>query len=228
MWALIPMKPVSLAKGRLGALLHVTERRLLAIAMLQDVLAKAVDCAAFERVAVVTADPEVARLLRSERVGIIDEHYPRGLSEAVEYGSAHAMSAGARSVAVLSADIPTLCGRELSELIGNETQAVTIATDRHGRGSNALVLTPPDVIRPRYGTDSLRAHRAAAACHGISVRTLRLRGLALDIDEPDDVAEFLTGRTHCRSRILLESWHIADRLRSLRPTYERSANGGLP
>jgi 2-phospho-L-lactate guanylyltransferase (CobY/MobA/RfbA family) len=58
--------------------------------------------------------------------------------------------------------------------------------DRHGRGTNALYLAPPDAIDVRFGGDSHDAHVAAAIDAGIAV--VELDGpLSVDVDTPDDL-----------------------------------------
>jgi 2-phospho-L-lactate guanylyltransferase len=58
--------------------------------------------------------------------------------------------------------------------------------DRHGRGTNALLLAPPDVIDVRFGGDSRAAHAGAAAAAGASL--IELGGeLALDLDTAEDL-----------------------------------------
>ena len=60
--------------------------------------------------------------------------------------------------------------------------------DRHGTGTNALVLSPPDAIEPSFGPDSLERHVAAAEAAGVPHRVEEVPGLALDVDTPDDLA----------------------------------------
>jgi 2-phospho-L-lactate guanylyltransferase len=63
---------------------------------------------------------------------------------------------------------------------------VAIVGDRHGRGTNALLLAPPDVIDVHFGGDSRDAHTAAAGAAG--ARLVELDGpLTEDLDTPDDL-----------------------------------------
>jgi len=65
-------------------------------------------------------------------------------------------------------------------------RAVVLVTDRHGRGTNALVLRPPDVIPFAFGGDSRVAHAALAAAAGATY--VEVPGpLRLDLDTPDDL-----------------------------------------
>ena len=63
---------------------------------------------------------------------------------------------------------------------------VVLVPDRHGTGTNALVLRPPDVIDFAFGPNSREAHRRAAAAAGAAY--LEVTGpLAIDIDTPADL-----------------------------------------
>jgi 2-phospho-L-lactate guanylyltransferase len=69
--------------------------------------------------------------------------------------------------------------------------AVLIVPDRHGTGTNALVLSPPDAIEPSFGPGSFARHMAAAERAGVPHRAEVVRTLALDVDTPADLAELV-------------------------------------
>ena len=63
---------------------------------------------------------------------------------------------------------------------------VAIVPDRHDRGTNALLLRPPDVIDFRFGGDSRTPTSRPAA--SAEARVELLDGpLTLDIDTPEDL-----------------------------------------
>ncbi len=64
---------------------------------------------------------------------------------------------------------------------------VAIVPDRHGTGTNALALSPPDAIEPSFGEGSCARHVAAAREAGVPFNVEELRSLALDLDTPADV-----------------------------------------
>ena len=66
------------------------------------------------------------------------------------------------------------------------TPSVVLAPDRHGRGTNALLLDPPDVIDPAFGGDSRAGHAWLAS--SADAAFVEVPGvLALDVDTPDDL-----------------------------------------
>jgi 2-phospho-L-lactate guanylyltransferase len=69
-----------------------------------------------------------------------------------------------------------------------QSDAALIGADRHGSGTNALLLTPPDAIEPGFGPDSFERHRLRASEVGASWQVESPAGLALDVDTPEDLA----------------------------------------
>ncbi len=91
----------------------------------------------------------------------------------------------------------------MDELLAHPARApsVLVVPDRHGTGTNALLLTPPDSIPPSFGPGSCERHLALAQARGVKAEVVRLPSLALDVDTPEDL-EALAGlstraqRTH--------------------------------
>jgi 2-phospho-L-lactate guanylyltransferase len=88
----------------------------------------------------------------------------------------------------LPGDCPLLDPRELDSLLSATGERhVAVVPDRHGTGTNALVLSPPDAIRPAFGEGSRERHVAAAREAGIPFFVEEVDSLALDLDTPADV-----------------------------------------
>ena len=66
---------------------------------------------------------------------------------------------------------------------------VAIVPDRHGTGTNALLLAPSDVIAPSFGPGSFDRHVAAARAAGVEYAVARIPALMFDVDTPDDLAD---------------------------------------
>jgi 2-phospho-L-lactate guanylyltransferase len=62
-----------------------------------------------------------------------------------------------------------------------------VVPDRHGSGTNALVLTPPDVLAPAFGPGSRERHVQRAQEHGVPVEVVDVPTLGLDVDTLDDL-----------------------------------------
>jgi 2-phospho-L-lactate guanylyltransferase len=108
-----------------------------------------------------------------------------------------AAGAEATAVVVLPVDLPGITARDIDLLVeaarialrdAPERPVVVLVPDRHGTGTNALLLSPPDAIGFRFGDGSRAAHAAAAQARGASY--VELGGpLTFDVDTPDDLLE---------------------------------------
>jgi 2-phospho-L-lactate/phosphoenolpyruvate guanylyltransferase len=183
-WLCVLARDPSAAKTRLSGVLGQGARADLAIAMLQDVLAAATEVP-FARRVVVTESELVSTFARAAGA---ESYYVSagGTNEAASAATLAATDGGAARVLLLAADLPYLLASDL-ELLLREDAHVVIAPDRHHRGTNALLLAPPSVIQPAFGADSFRAHRERAREASSVARIVTSRGLAIDVDERDDL-----------------------------------------
>jgi 2-phospho-L-lactate guanylyltransferase len=206
MWALLPLKDFVQAKQRLSGTLTVSERRGLFHAMVEDVLTVLAAHPSFERIVVVSDDP--AAHLLAEHFGIDcwseRDLAASGLNAVVAAalqkmaGLTHARSQLV-SAMVIHGDLPLLGAQELDilidkhrDLMNDHPSAVTIATDRHGRGSNILVCNPVEPPSLAYGPGSCEAHYAAASAMALPAQILALQGISQDIDIREDLQHLLS------------------------------------
>jgi 2-phospho-L-lactate guanylyltransferase len=198
-FAVLPVKSFSRAKQRLGS--AIAERPRLADAMVGDVLEALGSVAAIERIVVVTAEPLAARAAAAADAELVHDPREAGQSAAATLGVDAAMRAGAERVLLVPGDCPTLDPEEVETLLAR-TAPVVIVPDRHGSGTNALLLTPPDVLEPSFGTGSFARHAALARTE---VKVAQVPSLGLDVDTPGDLAALLARAGGApRTRALLE------------------------
>jgi 2-phospho-L-lactate/phosphoenolpyruvate guanylyltransferase len=205
--AVIPVKPLALALGRLAAALDAPGRRALQAAMLADVLAACRGTAGLGPLLVVTVDPAAAALARAGGAQVVADHAPpRGMNAAVLRGLAAAEAAGAAAALVLTADLPLARADDLAALLAAAPvgPGVTIAPSRDGTGTNALLLRPLWALRPQLGPGSLARHSAGAAAAGLALALVERPRLALDLDTPADLAAFCAGAPGGASGALCE------------------------
>jgi 2-phospho-L-lactate guanylyltransferase len=186
--AVIPVKRFRDAKQRLSPGIEAGRRRALAAAMLEDVLGAVAEARVVERTIVVTGDPQAQEIAAANSVEVLPDPDDQGHIVAALAGATRAEAEGATCVALLPGDCPLLDPRELERLLtGIPGQYVAIVPDRHGTGTNALVLSPPDAIRPAFGEGSRDRHVSAAREAGIPFAVEELDSLALDLDTPADI-----------------------------------------
>jgi len=182
----IPVRTFEGAKSRLGAVLDAEERRDLVERLLRRTVAAALATPGVTEVLVVSPDPEV--LAVASAAGAVPLlQLSRGLNPALQEARA---AIRADRILVVPGDIPAVTAGDLAAVIAAGDAAgapgVILAPDRHGRGTNALLLAPPDVIDPAFGGDSRAAHAWLAS--SADAAYAEVSGvLSLDIDTADDL-----------------------------------------
>lgn len=186
--AILPVKRFGAAKSRLAAGIDDERRAALAAAMLMDTLEAIGAARTIERTIVVTAEPRAAKIAAMTGAEVVADRADESHSEAALAGIAAAEARGAGCVALLPIDCPLLEPRELDRLLtGVPERYVAVVPDRHGTGTNALVLAPPGAIEPAFGEGSCARHVAAAREAGVPYGVEELPSLGLDLDTPADV-----------------------------------------
>lgn len=186
---LLPVKRLDRAKRRL--LPHVTEEQRLAIAraLLEDALDLCTSASMFEWW-VVSEDEEVRGLAEGRGFRLATDP-GTGLNPALEAGIAETIAAGADSVTIIPVDVPLAWAGDLQDIHDTgATSEIVVVPSRDG-GTNALYLSPGDVLSPRFGEFSFKAHIAEAERLGKRCTMLALPRLELDIDTIEDVDAYL-------------------------------------
>ncbi|MFN8202100.1 MAG: 2-phospho-L-lactate guanylyltransferase [Solirubrobacteraceae bacterium] len=185
--AILPVKGFGRAKSRLRAAVPDGPRAGLAEAMVSDVLRALRAVGGLDGVIVVTGEPAAADLARGAGAEVVHDADEAGQSAAALLGIDRAVRRGAARVLLVPGDCPALDPGEVAELL-TAPEDVVIVPDRHGTGTNALLLRPPRAITPAFGPGSRARHEAAAVAAGVRFTVCELPSLGLDADTPDDLA----------------------------------------
>ncbi len=211
-FAVLPVKAPSNAKQRLSGLLSSAERTALARAMYEEVLAvlMAAKNAArgIDQVVVATSDEPTAHRARRAGALVFEEQEQLGHSHSANAAARRAMALGARTVLLLPIDVPLVQRAEIEELAAAASRfGAVIVPSFDGTGTNALALTPPDLMDAGFGPNSFVRHLERARATGATVEVLRPPGLVLDIDTPEDAAELLARAPQSKiAKLLLASY----------------------
>jgi len=195
--ALVPVKDLWQAKQRLAGLLSAAERRALCLAMLEDVLGALRAARRLDGILVFSPDEDALAMSRRLGVAAVREPRGRGQSEAVAAALPLCQANGATTLLTIPVDTPLLTGEDIDALIAfwHEVAlpppSAVIVPSSDGTGTNALLLTPPDALPPRFGPDSFARHVHEAEQRNVVHRRFVLPRLGLDIDSPADLAAFL-------------------------------------
>ena len=182
----IPVRAFEDAKSRLGAVLDPEERRDLVERLLRRTVAAALATEGVGDVVVVSPDPAVLSVAEAAGARPVEQR-SRGLNPALQEARG---AIDADRLLVLPADLPGVDVSALTALLvagdAAGSPSVVLAPDRHGRGTNALLLDPPDVIDPAFGVSSRSGHAwLASSADAAFVEVAEV--LALDVDTPDDL-----------------------------------------
>jgi 2-phospho-L-lactate guanylyltransferase len=215
--AVVPVKDASQAKQRLAGILSSTQRRDLALAMLEDVLTTLASVPELADILVVTADPAASTIAARHGARVSGDGARDGHTGAVA-AAARQLAAAGRAMLELPGDIPLVEARDIRRLLAvhDRAPAFTIVPARDDQGSNAVLCSPADAVPLRFGESSFLPHLAAAKACGIEPKVVRLPRIALDIDTPDDLALFLAAPAGTRARTLLDRWRASldDRIKA--------------
>jgi 2-phospho-L-lactate/phosphoenolpyruvate guanylyltransferase len=187
--AIIPVGALDGAKSRLGAVLDAEERLELTIGLARRTIAAAVAARRIHEVLVITPDDAVRELALELGARPILQR-DSGLNHGVIAARDEATAAGAAAILILPIDLPDVTPEAIDavarQLQDRDRPLVAIVPDRHGRGTNALLIAPPEAIDVCFGGDSAIAHESAA--RAVGARLVVLGGpLALDLDTPEDL-----------------------------------------
>jgi 2-phospho-L-lactate guanylyltransferase len=187
--AILPIKTLDAAKQRLAQELDPSPRRALVEAMFSDVLVALRRAKLIDQMLVVSKDHGAQRIAGGYGAMVADDE-DDGHNGAAARGIARALELGMDRALLIPGDCPLLDPTEIDDLIARPVQSpsVLIVPDRHGTGTNALLLTPPDAMAPSFGLGSHDRHTRHAAAAGITAETVEVPSLALDIDTPEDLA----------------------------------------
>ena len=213
-WAVLPIKETALAKQRLGDAVPAALRPRLALAMAEDVLSALAAARGLDGIAVVTVDPAAEKLARHHGAEVISEGAREGQTAAVSAAARALARAGRAAMLAIPGDVPLITAEEVRRLVeAHDRVPDFIITPAHdGRGSNAILCAPPQLVPLQFGDDSFRPHVEAAKRAGLEPKIIPLPGIGLDIDNERDLAAFLRipSRTRARALLLAERQNTDD------------------
>ena len=190
-WAAVPVKEFAGAKQRLSSLLTPEQREALAAAMLEDVLAT-LAAAPLAGIMVNTLDPVATELARRYGARVVTDDARGGHTGAVT-AMARILAAEGHDMLTVPGDIPRVTAAEIAAVVEAHRPApsLTIVPAHDELGSNAMLCSPPLVMPFRFGDNSFFPHLATARALGIEPTIVKLPGIGLDIDQPEDVQALL-------------------------------------
>jgi 2-phospho-L-lactate guanylyltransferase len=201
--AILPVKRFALAKQRLEPALGRGSRQALAAAMFADVLGALRHSTLIDAVILVSSEPVVRDTAADQGILLLDDVAEQGQSQATLTGLARASALGYERALLVPGDTPLIDPLELDNLIANSALGemdVVIVPDRHGEGTNSLLMDPAGTFQPQFGPGSRELHEAQARKRGLKHSVEQVPSLLRDIDTPDDLAELRRAFDQQRAR----------------------------
>ena len=189
-FAVLPVKHFAQGKTRLAKDIGTGTRRALVEAMVTDVLIALRRSQRIDQTLVVTGESAMEAIAHGYDAATVLDPRDDSHSAAATLGVREAIARGASRVLLVPGDCPALDPKEIDLLLAEAPPAhpdVVIIPDRHGTGTNGLLLSPGDVIAPSFGPGSCKRHVAAAEEVGASVRIDEVASLVLDVDTLADL-----------------------------------------
>lgn len=200
--AILPIKHFDVAKQRLLPGMSPGQRRLLVEAMLSDVLVALRRAAMLDATLAVTSDGSAQRIAGAYGA-LLTSDQGEGHNRAANQGIRYALERGFERVLLVPGDCPVLDPVEVDALLEHRVtgKSALVIPDRHGTGTNALLLSPPDSLLPSFGPGSCQRHLDHAAATGVHCELAEVPTLALDVDTPEDLDQLRTrlSGTHGRA-----------------------------
>jgi 2-phospho-L-lactate guanylyltransferase len=210
--AVVPLKNLKSAKSRLGGILSEEERQGLVVEMLRDVLKALKDSLPITKIFVVADTPLFDHL----GVETIVETKNRGYDEAIIEALNDNRVNRSISMLILPADLPLITSDELGILVTQHSKrGLRIAGARDGDGTNALLMTPPNLLDTKFGKGSFERHKKEAMNNAAPVEVINLPGFAFDVDTEQDLIDFIKIESDTNTYRFLDESGVIDRLINL-------------
>jgi 2-phospho-L-lactate guanylyltransferase len=189
LWAIVPVKPLRRGKSRLAGMLTEDERTALNQELLERTLKVLSGLKELSQVLVVSRDPHALTIARNHGAKTVQEDGQPHLNTALARATVMAQVQATHGILVLPADLPLLTADDVRALIDRAAKppVVVIAPDRHGKGTNALLMVPPGQIEYDFGEGSFQKHCDRATKSGARLEIVNLPSLGLDLDVPEDL-----------------------------------------
>ena len=210
---LVPIKNTNTAKQRLASVLDQSARTKLAQAMLHDVLTALHNWESRPAVGIVTSDLFAANLAEEYGFEVIPDPENPGETGAIEIATQLCVERGEDNTLVIPADIPLIQPWEFDEIMRRAPQQGSVLVPAgDGRGTNAAFRRPANLFPLRFGNDSFKPHHAAALAAGKPCVVLSLPGIAVDVDNPEDLHQLISLPGETRAQKLAREYADAGML----------------
>lgn len=189
LWAIVPVKPLRRGKSRLSKVLSEEERTALNNHLLVNTLKTLSTVSEIDSILVVSRDPAALTVSREFGARTVLEDGSPELNTALKRAAIVAKAYTINEIMVVPADLPLLTREVVEDFLrhAGSPPEIIISPDRRKDGTNALYISPADLIQFSYGPGSFQKHMQLAAQSNARVEVVDSFVLGLDLDLPEDL-----------------------------------------
>jgi len=163
-WAVLPVKRYSVGKSRLRELFSETELAELNRQLFESTFTKIQHSSGIDRILVVSRENQALEWCEAQGGMALVEDEPSSLNLAIIKAQGYVHRHGGERIVILPSDLPLMTVKDLDNLLklANGVRKLVIVPDHFQSGTNALVMSEPHLVEPRFGTGSFRKHTRQA------------------------------------------------------------------
>ncbi len=188
LWAILPVKALEKGKSRLRPCLGSEELFMLNWTQFLSTFEKLVNCPEIDKVLVVSADEKILNHVRENGQIALEEHEKSSLNLAVSQALSFITEADGGQVLILPADLPWMTGKDLAGFIQlqKEGNFIAVIPDQKQTGTNAVLISNPGLLKPKFGENSFQKHTKQAQSIGTNLIVWLNKNIQRDLDTPQD------------------------------------------
>jgi len=183
---IIPVKSFQRSKTRL----HLSEEktRELCRLLLEEVVKTVSESGLIDETIVVTNEEQVSDIIKKYDCKKIQDVDEKSVNDAVGLAEEYLLENKFTHSIVLPLDVPFFYSEDLEELLNfSSEKSVVVVPSRHFDGTNALLRTPINSMKPRYDEGSYSFQVESAKNFDIRISIGLIYRLMLDIDNIEDL-----------------------------------------
>ena len=183
---IIPVKTFQRSKTRLQLSEDKTNK--LCRLLLEEVIKTSLESKLIDKVVVVTSEEQISDIIEKYDCKKIPDKEEKSVNYAVGLAEEYLLENEFTHSIVLPLDVPFFYSEDLENLLKFTTErSVVIVPSRHFDGTNALVRTPINSMKPRYDEGSYSFQIESARNFDVKISVGLTFRLMLDIDSREDL-----------------------------------------
>ncbi|MEL7625619.1 MAG: 2-phospho-L-lactate guanylyltransferase [Anaerolineaceae bacterium] len=192
LWAVLPVKPLEKGKSRLHDCMEAEELCRLNRFLFEETFQKLRSCGSIDHVLVVSQDENVLEYTRQSGGVALQENLLSSLNSAVTQALNHILEIDPGEVLIVPADLPWMTCEDLEDLLElrQDGKFMVIVPDWHQWGTNAILISHPDLFTPQFGRHSFQKHCRQAANQSLELVVWLNNNIQRDLDTPQDLITY--------------------------------------